>query len=211
MPGSEREFGLAERFAALANADGPAFPQTELVTDRLRLRCYTEADIDAHWQMMSSEPVRRWSNAPHPYTREHAEQWCTREAAASRTTGLGISWAVVDRVSGQFVGMAALTNTNWQARVTEVAAMGAPQSLGQGFASEALRTISRWVLDDQRFHRLQIMAAVENHASRRVAEACGFVREGVLRNAGFTHRGPVDMVVFGLIPADLGIERPNAE
>lgn len=201
MADGDLERDVAATFAALARSD--VFPDVELVTDRLRLRAYTPTDVDDHFAMMDHEPVRRWSNGPLPYTREHAVAWCTREAGRTRTEGTGITWAVVDAESGRFLGMAGLTETRWQARSTEVSALGAPWSIGQGFAQEALRTISRWVLVDQCFNRLQISAPVENRASRRVAEACGFVREGVLRNAGFTHGGQVDLVVYGLVPSDL--------
>ena len=179
------------------------FPGEELSTERLRLRAYTEADADDHFLMMDHDLIRQWTNAPVPYTREHAVEWCRREANDARTDGTGINWAVVDRDSGKFLGAAGLNHTNWEARVTDVFALGSPWAVGHGYAQEALREICRWVLVEQRFHRLQITAAVGNRRSRRVAEACGFVREGVLRNAGYTHGGQVDLVMYGLVRDDL--------
>jgi RimJ/RimL family protein N-acetyltransferase len=99
--------------------------------------------------------------------------------------------------------MAGLNHTNWQARTTEVAAIGAPWAVGRGYATEALRAIAHWVLVDQQFNRLQIVAAAGNRASRLVAAHCGFTHEGTLRNAGHTHHGQVDQVVYSLIPTDL--------
>jgi RimJ/RimL family protein N-acetyltransferase len=88
--------------------------------------------------------------------------------------------------------------------VTDVSAAGAPWAVGHGYAKEALRAISRWALLDQGFNRLQVTAAAGNAAPQRVAAACGFVREGILRNAGRTRSGQVDMVMYGLVPGDLG-------
>jgi RimJ/RimL family protein N-acetyltransferase len=179
------------------------FPEAEITTTRLRLRAYAEADIYDHTAMFDHDIARRWSSAPWPYTLEHGRIWCTQTAPAVRSSGEGICWAVTDRVTGQFLGCTGFYRTDWCLRVTDVSATGAPWAVGHGYAKEALRAISRWALVDQRFNRLQIMAATGNRAPQRVAAACGFVMEGVLRNAGSCDTGPADMVMYSLVPADI--------
>ncbi len=44
--------------------------------------------------------------------------------------------------------------------------------------------------------RVEVRAAVGNRPSQRVAEKAGFTRDGLLRRAGRTHDGPVDVVVY---------------
>jgi RimJ/RimL family protein N-acetyltransferase len=53
--------------------------------------------------------------------------------------------------------------------------------------------------------RLQLRAAVENHASNRVAEKAGFTREGVLRSQRFNARigRRVDFVMWSLLREEL--------
>jgi RimJ/RimL family protein N-acetyltransferase len=51
--------------------------------------------------------------------------------------------------------------------------------------------------------RIEIVAAVGNVASQRVAERAGAKREGVLRNRLLLHGRAVDAVMYSLIPADL--------
>src|ERR1700728_3675278 len=92
QPSAGPDFGST--FAALAPRE--VFPEVELTTDRLRLRAYTEADIDDQVAMFDHEIVRLWSSAPQPYTREHGQAWCTRLAAEIRTCGEGVCWAVTD-------------------------------------------------------------------------------------------------------------------
>jgi RimJ/RimL family protein N-acetyltransferase len=189
-----------------------AFPETEIATDRLLLRAYTEADIEDHAAMFDHEIMRLWTNAPHPYTREHSRAWCTQMADGIRTSGDGICWAVTDRFSGRFLGCTGFYRTDWCNKVTEVTASGAPWAVGHGYAKEALRAISRWALLEQRFNRLQIRTAIANPAPQRVARACGFVREGILRNAGSLRSGQVDMAMYSLIPGDIeagGVQRGN--
>jgi RimJ/RimL family protein N-acetyltransferase len=207
-------FDFVQMFAALATQDDPGdavrevFPDREITTERLLLRAYTEADIEDNAAMYDHDLACLWTNMPYPYTLEHSRIWCTRTANEIRTSGDGICWAVIDRVGGRLLGCTGLHRTNWRDRVADLSATGAPWAIGHGYAKEALRAISRWVLLDRRFNRLQITAAVGNPIPQRVAEACGFVREGVLRNAGITRFGQVDMVIYGLVPGDL---KPTSE
>jgi RimJ/RimL family protein N-acetyltransferase len=193
---------LVSGFAALA-LKGDAFPEVEMITERLLLRAYTEDDIEDHAAMFDHDLVRLWSNAPQPYTLEHSKIWCTRTANEMRTFGEGITWAVTDRITGRLLGCTGFHRTNWRDRVTDVSATGAPWAVGHGYAKEACRAICRWALVDQQFNRLQITAALGNHPPQRVAAACGFVKEGVLRNAGSSKFGQVDMVIYSLVPSDV--------
>ena len=57
---------------------------------------------------------------------------------------------------------------------------------GRGFASGALALLSAYLFAHRRQHlRHQLTIDVNNEASWRVAERCGFAREGVLRRSGF--------------------------
>jgi len=51
-------------------------------------------------------------------------------------------------------------------------------------------------------NRLEILIAVDNRASQRVAEKVGAVREGVLRNRLVVRDKVHDAVMFSLIPSD---------
>jgi ribosomal-protein-alanine N-acetyltransferase len=52
---------------------------------------------------------------------------------------------------------------------------------GQGFATEALDVATRWSFDELDVVRAHLITHLENTASQRVAERCGYQREGVLR------------------------------
>ncbi|HEY1914783.1 MAG TPA: GNAT family protein [Streptosporangiaceae bacterium] len=203
-------------FAALAAEEGQpgtgreVFPEVEIVTGRLLLRAYAHTDVEDQVAMFDHDIVRRWSNAPQPYTLEHSRAWCTRIAPSIRTSGDGICWAVTDRTTGRLLGCTGLYHTHWRHKVSDVSATGAPWAVGHGYAKEALRAISRWALMDQQFNRLQITAATGNLTPQRVAVACGFVREGILRNAGSSGSRRADLVMYGLVPSDLQGDQAQA-
>ena len=46
-------------------------------------------------------------------------------------------------------------------------------------------------------YRQQLMIEVWNTPSWKVAERCGFIREGLLRSAGFGRGDPSDCFVYG--------------
>jgi len=52
---------------------------------------------------------------------------------------------------------------------------------GRGIAVEALNLVTEWAFRDHGIVRVQLATHLDNDRSQRVAERCGFSREGVLR------------------------------
>ena len=63
-----------------------------------------------------------------------------------------------------------------------------PADRGKGIATEALDLLAGWLFDTQPINRLRLTIHVENVGSRRVAEKCGFTKEGTSREAWY-HKG----------------------
>jgi RimJ/RimL family protein N-acetyltransferase len=199
--GRDRSLGVLGRVARVILPN--VFPAVELTTARLVLRAHIAADVEPTVALFDDDLAREWLSAPQPYTREESRRWCTETAHALRTIGDGINWAITDRETGEFFGGIGLKSTSWLRRCTEVGYAVGPWARGHGYAPEATRAVAQWALRERRFHRVELLAAVGNTGSQRTAEKAGFVREGVARNGGYTHRGQVDMVVFSMIPSDL--------
>ncbi|MGE9694535.1 GNAT family N-acetyltransferase [Streptomyces sp. NRRL F-5630] len=178
------------------------FPETELVSGNLRLRAFGAGDVEDVRLACSDEEILRWLPLPRPYGLEAARSWCTDFSHHLRTSGEGIHWAVTSRESGRFLGAIGLNSTRWTGLVSEVGYWVAPWTRRQGVAVAATRTVAGWLLGECGFERLELRAATGNLASQAVAERAGFVREGVLRNAGHVYEGRVDLVGYSLIPAD---------
>lgn len=80
-----------------------------------------------------------------------------------------------------------------------------PQSRGKGYMSEALRLFTDYLFDIHNTKRIQLTVIPGNESSRRVAEKCGFKREGVLRQALFQEGRLTDLEMYSL----LRDERPS--
>jgi RimJ/RimL family protein N-acetyltransferase len=76
----------------------------------------------------------------------------------------------------------------------------AAHARGRGVATHAVRLLAGWAFGPLGLARLQITCGPDNVASQRVAERCGFVREGVLRSHMAFKGGRRDTVVYGLLP-----------
>ena len=73
---------------------------------------------------------------------------------------------------------------------------------GRGFGSDALRLMSQAVLDSHpECFRLQLIIETWNVASWRLAERCGYQREGVMRAAGYSSAMPEDCYLYSLVRA----------
>jgi RimJ/RimL family protein N-acetyltransferase len=78
-----------------------------------------------------------------------------------------------------------------------------PEARGKGLAGRALTLVSRWALRDLGLRRLGLLTEPSNGRSRRVAEANGFLEEGVLRSYAEIDGRWIDYVCYSLLPSDL--------
>src|SRR5437899_10325824 len=121
----------------------------------------------------------------------------------SAADGEWYSFGVFEKDSGKFLGGVGLNFIN---RVHLMANLGywvRTSSVGCGVATSATRLAARFGFDELGLHRIEIVAAVENIASQRVAEKVGAVREGVVRKRLLIRGESQDAVLFSLVPEDL--------
>jgi RimJ/RimL family protein N-acetyltransferase len=71
-------------------------------------------------------------------------------------------------------------------------------------ATEALRTLCRWAVNELGVKRLELLTDPNNLASQRVAEKAGFQREGLLRSSLEYRDGKRrDSFIFSALPEEL--------
>ena len=76
---------------------------------------------------------------------------------------------------------------------------------GKGYATDALSSLTTFLLATRQINRLQVSIMPGNVASKRVAEKCGFQFEGTMRGAVF-HRGAYrDMDLYSLLRAEVDL------
>ena len=145
-----------------------------LVTDRLILRPFTESDLDAYFEVMTTPEVRASLCVPETFAPVTA--WMAMAAGLGQwELGGSGQWALEKRSSGRMVGRAGLNRPPWPDWPgLEVGWALHPECWGLGYATEAgARAI------DLAFEALGADAVVsvilaENERSQRVARRLGF-------------------------------------
>ncbi|HZU87756.1 MAG TPA: GNAT family N-acetyltransferase [Stellaceae bacterium] len=168
-----------------------------LETRRLWLRWPRAGDAPAIQRYSSKWEVARYTaRIPHPYPAGEAERYILA-ARQANAAGQDLILAIAsNRGKREPFGMISL-ESRLEGRLTLGYAL-APEAWGKGYATEAARAIidASFLLT----HAVEILATarIENLASRRVLEKCGFVHQGVGREGAPARGGLVDIDRFRL-------------
>jgi RimJ/RimL family protein N-acetyltransferase len=178
-----------------------AFPAPPLGDGTVILRHLREEDADAVQRACSDPITQQWLDLlPRPYELEDA-RWFIDRALSDWQTGHAAVFAIADARDDALLGAAAIQAG--RPRRPFVGYWVGPWARGQGVASRAVALISPWAIRTLDAARLELFVEVGNAASERVAEKAGFRREGILRAYDDGRDGPIDLVMFSLLPRDL--------
>jgi RimJ/RimL family protein N-acetyltransferase len=183
----------------------PAPPDPQLSDGIVSLRPWTARDAPEVAVCCREDEIARWlDQVPQPYTEGDAREY----VAATRRgwkDGSAASFAITDAADGSLLGSIGLHWIDPGQHIGEVGYWVRREARGRGVATRALRLASAWAIETCGLERLQLRADVLNAASQRVAESCGFTREGVLRSSRYNPRQGrrVDFAVYSLLPDEL--------
>jgi RimJ/RimL family protein N-acetyltransferase len=179
-----------------------ALPVAEprLATDRLVLRAWGLADLPALVAAGVDPTLRRFRYSI-PNGDTQAQAWLTK-LRADRDAGRRVELAIA--AGPDFTTVGSVSLQDFDHGTATVRYWLAPTARGRGLATCAVRLLARWAFHELALARLWLQIEPENAASQRVAERCGFVREGRLRS-DFKGRdgGRVDVLIYGLLPGEL--------
>ena len=156
----------------------PAWP---LETERLRLRPFVEADLDAMHEIYADAGVVRYLYVAQRSRAEVAEL-LVRKAANTRleVEGDALSAAVVRRDDGRLVGDLSLFWVSASHRQGEIGFVMHPAWHGRGYATEAARPLLAFAFETLGLHRVVGRTEARNTGSARVLEKLGMRREAHL-------------------------------
>ncbi|GAA2583418.1 MULTISPECIES: GNAT family N-acetyltransferase [Streptomyces] len=178
-------------------------PQPTLRTgDGLVLRPWRAEDAPAVHEAFQDPVMRQW-HARAADSQEEVRGWIAEWQEAWEGERKP-QWAVADAADDRLLGRIALRDVVLDDGVAEIAYWTTAKARGQGVAARATRTLSRWALDEIGFQRLELLHAVANGASCRVATKAGFTVEGTKRSAVLHPDGWHDMHLHARVRGDRG-------
>jgi ribosomal-protein-serine acetyltransferase len=145
------------------------------------IRPYRLEDIDEVYaaSLESREHIAPWMGWMTPaYAREDTVKW-VESAIASWETGDAYEYLIIDAADGSIVGSCGLNHLN---RVNGTCNLGywvRSSRHGEGAARQAALLLRDFGFETVGLNRLEIVAAVGNEFSRKVAEDTGAVYEGI--------------------------------
>lgn len=161
----------------------PRSPET-VETARLWLRAPRLGDAPLlHAAVLESlpelRPYMRWATPNYTLTECEAN---TRAAMAEFAAREGLRYHFFDKASEQFVGNASFHHIDASVPKLELGYWLWTSRWGEGLMREAVSALAEMAERELEAARLEIRCDTRNLRSARVAEACGFRLEGILRN-----------------------------
>jgi RimJ/RimL family protein N-acetyltransferase len=158
-----------------------------------------ESHLAAVEAMLGDPDVLRFTRVPEPVPPDFPRTWLGFYEVGRRE-GTREAFAIVE--DGDFLGIAVMPRIDRETQTAELGYVVVPEARGRGVATEALRQLTAWALSEPGMFRLELMISVDNPGSRRVAERCGYVREGVLRSVHVKQGRREDTEIWSRLATD---------
>jgi len=150
----------------------------ELSDQDITLRAAVPAQAPWVAQAYADPQVRQWNPAPVTDI-STAERWI--RSRGDWAPGDHASWLFCDAADGRPMGSISLHKVNEENLTASIGYWTHPAEQGRGAATRAVQLVSSWALDGLGLKRVELIHAVANPASCRVAEKTGFTLEGTVR------------------------------
>jgi RimJ/RimL family protein N-acetyltransferase len=174
-----------------------------LSTKNLVLRPFGLADAEQFVEAVreSEETVGKWLPWwKADFSNNDALAWFQAcEAAIAAKTAFDIG--VFRDDSGLLIGSVAINRIDAAHRIASIGYWVRESQQSNGYCSEAVNRIAKFGFDDLALIRLEIVALVENTASRKVAEKCGARLECIAENRLMYNDRPSAAAIYSLIPS----------
>lgn len=181
--------------------------RTELSNGVVKIRRYCADDIALLFEAAreSVNELFAWLSWCHPnYTIEESQSFIlSSETAWNQKTAFG--FAVFDTNSNLFLGGVGLNSFNRKNNFANLGYWVRSGQTGRGVATSAAILAAEFGFEDLGLNRIEILTAIENAASQRVAEKAGAKKEGILRSRILLHDRPLDAIMYSLIAAGKNI------
>jgi RimJ/RimL family protein N-acetyltransferase len=179
------------------------FPVEGLSDGVVRLRLIADADLEAIVDAVQDPEIPRFTLVPEPYGSGEARLW-QRTAAAGLHAGTDLATVIVDEDDDTLLGSVGLHNLDPESGRCSAGYWVSASARGRGVARRGLQLLCPFAFAELGVQRIELWIEPVNVASLRVAEAAGFRREGLLRSYMALGGERRDMLMYSLLPSDLG-------
>jgi len=166
------------------------------------IRPYDAADAPALFEAIheSMAELLPWMPWCHPgYSIEEARAWIEL-TLAGHLDGTMFDFAI--EADGSFAGACGINHIDPLNRVANLGYWVRTSYAGRGIVTRAVHQLVDWALANTSLERIEIVAAVDNVRSQRVAERVGARREAVLAKRTMAGGRPSAAVMYAVLRPD---------
>jgi RimJ/RimL family protein N-acetyltransferase len=167
----------------------------------IRLVKLSDAHLDGLASLLRDPDVIENTRVPDPVPDGFEHRWLAAYRQGDED-GTRDGFAIEDAETGEFIGLAGLVAIEREMNQAELGYIVAPAARGRGIATRALRLVTDYALGEVGLDRVQLLIGSDNTPSLRVAERCGYLREGVFRSYYLKPGRRIDTVVYSCLPGD---------
>ena len=167
---------------------------------QIAMRRYQPEDAERLFEADSEsvEQIFPWLPWCHPgYSLDESSAWIARCAAAWEER-VEYNFAVVDHAN-RFLGGCGLNQLRPDHPIANLGYWVRTSATRQGVATAAVHRLAEFAFRETDLVRLEIVVAVGNTASQRVAEKVSAIREGVAHERLYLHGKSHDAIVYALL------------
>ena len=166
----------------------------------ISIRPYALSDVPVFYEAACESvadvyPWLAWCHAD--YKLAEAQTWIASQVEAFEVLRLGRER--IEDETGRFLGGCGLNQISDVHRMANLGYWLRTSAAGKGVMPQAVRLVAQWAFANTNLERLEIVVAVGNTRSQRVAEKAGAQREGILRSRLYFHDRPHDAVMYSLV------------
>ena len=180
----------------------------EIIDGTVLMRPFRFADAEELFAAVreSLAELKPWMSwAYDGYSLSEAKEFI-RITRARWEEGTLYAFVITDAKSGSVLGGCSLSHIHPVYHLCNLGYWVRTSRRGEGIAVRATRLAARYAFEKVGLIRVEIVMAVENAPSRRVAEKSGAHYEGVLHNRMVVSREVYDAHMYSLIPQDFGLK-----
>jgi RimJ/RimL family protein N-acetyltransferase len=168
----------------------------------VRLVPFGAEHLDAFAPMAEDPAALRFTRFPDPPEPGFPARWLARYDEGRRT-GAKEAFAVLGPEGDDtFYGVALLVEADTEAQEAELGYLTAPAARGRGIATAALRALTEWAFRERGLLRVTLLIDAENAGSERVAQKCGYTREGLMRGMFLKPGRRGDILLYAKLATD---------
>ena len=175
--------------------------QPTIITDRLILRPFREADVSRLTLLANDKRIARTTLLiPHPYTEQTACEWiATHRGKFER--GEDVIFAVTIGEKEELIGAIGISIISEHKR-GEIGYWVGVSYWNKGFCTEAARAVVGYGFEELKLNRICANHFEANSASGRVMMKIGMTHEGVFRSHVEKWGEYIDIICYGILESE---------